>query len=539
MYRPILVKRLATLLLLVILVSVAGFVAPRPASACSCMQLDPTTGLSQYPAAFVGTLVEVEGQVGAVLSSDADTIYRFEVEDWVKGDLGEFVDIHSSANGASCGIEVGIGNRAGIFVSVRDGQYTSSLCETIDADVLLTGAEPLEVGAPGPGRLLVSGSIGGFSYVVLNGDGEIVAGVNGPEDADPFDQPWQFSTCPGGNVLVEQWSRWLIVRDLSDLSIIRQVDLGDYAETTSFSSTRCMSDDGSQILLAGEEWSGNNSANRVFTVSEGLEAGAELPLGQTHLGQGFVVIQDHENRAVSVVDTASQKATTVHTIARSGPDEYIDVSAIAIAPDDTKFAIAEVDYDGPGGANSTLLFFGADGTALGRTELRGETWWIYWVDTETIVVNTSGEDGNSATLMGIEDDAVEVKQELKGWQASSPVGIDGRLYATEGGAIVTADLVTGETEQLTVLPTQFVGPMAVLPADFEISPGLIGTGTESASPNTVPPLFAEAAPEERAQDVTGVARGILFVLVVAAVGWAGYLAVRHRRRPQTESLDQS
>lgn len=503
------------------------------------MQLDPTTGLAEYPAAFVGTLVEVEGQIGAAFSSDADTIYRFEVEQWVKGDLGEVVDIHSSANGASCGIEVGVGNRAGIFVSEQDGHFASSLCATIDADVLLAGSEPLAVGAPGPGRLLVSGNIGGYNYVILNEDGEIVAGVNGPDDADPFDQPWQFSVCPGGNTLVEQWSRWLIVRDLSDLSVVRQIDLGDYADTTGFSSIRCMTEDGAEILLAGEDWSGNRSVNRVFKVSESLEPSVELPQGQSHLAQHFVVVQDYETRWVTVVDYATSKATTIHTVDRSDPDEYIDVSAIAISPDDSKIALAEVGYDGPGGSTSTLLLYGAGGTELGKTEVEGETWWIYWIDPETVVVNAAGENGSRAIVMGIKGDAVEIKEELEGWQGSNPVGIDGRVYATEGGAIVTADLATGKTEQLSVLPTQFVGPIAVLPADFEVSPDLVGNDTKSNTPNTVAPLFADAVPGEQTQDVTGMARGILVVLLLAAAAWAWYLVVRHRRQPQTEELDQS
>jgi len=225
---------MATLVLLVLLTSAAGFLAPRPASACSCAELDPTTALGEYPAAFVGTLVDVDGQLGAVFNSGADTVYRFEVETWVKGDLGPVVEIHSAADGGACGIEVGIGNRAGIMVRVQDGEYHSSLCETIDADVLLAASEPLATGADGPARFLLSAGVGGYDFLTVNEEGGIVAGHSSSNTGEYGRTMHSF--CPESNLLVELWGDRLIVRSLMDLGVVNQIDLTTLGDDTWFSS---------------------------------------------------------------------------------------------------------------------------------------------------------------------------------------------------------------------------------------------------------------------------------------------------------------
>lgn len=493
------------------------------------MQLDPATGLAEYPAAFVGTLVDVSGQIGVVFSSDTDTIYRFQVEQWVKGDLGDFVDVHSAADGGACGIEVGIGNRAGVFLSVESGQLSSSLCSTIDADVLLAGAEPLVVGAPGPGILLASGNIGGYNYVVLNEEGGIVAGINGPFN-EPFEQPWQFSICPGGDVLVEQWSRGLVLRDLTDLSIIRQVDLSDFAETTGFLSMRCVSVDGSEVLVAGEEWTGSVSVSRVFKVSDTIEPWIEVPLGQVWLGDTLAVVQSYESNEISVVEYESGSINAIHATPSSEDGPYTGIAGISISPDASSIALMEVLYEGPEGGVSDLILFDNAGTELGRQQFAGEASSLNWLDANRILINWTDNEGRGQVATVLNATTLETAFEIKGWQGWNPVIIDQRMYASEGGTIVSADLSTGEVSGLGTLPTQFVGPIAVLPADFKPSLDLIGDNPEVNPPATVPPLVSDEFGSGEALDVTNTARIVLVVLAVGAI----VAFVLTRRKPEVK-----
>ncbi len=479
------------------------------------MQLDPATGLAEYPAAFVGTLVEVSGQSGVVFSSEADTVYRFEVEEWVKGDLGDIIDVHSAADGSSCGIEVAIGNRAGVFLNVEGGQLSSGLCSVIDADVLLAGAKPLVVGAPGPGVLLASGSIGGYNYVVLNEEGGIVAGINGPFD-EPFEQPWQFSVCPGDDVLVEQWSRGLVVRDLTDLSVIRQVDFGDFTDNTSLSALRCATGDGSEITMAGEEWQGNQSTFSLLRVTDTIEVVAELPPGQVWLGEDYAVISDYNFGTVSIYDFASGEATTIHVIAEKTDSDYI--SSVAISPDGSNVALAEVRYDNATGTGTetNLLVYNERGEMIGRKELAGEVWWINWLDPGRLVVNGSQEESGAISAVVL-DPQLDVLLEIDGWQGSNPAVLNEKMYAVSGGTIVSADLSDGSAWPLVTLPTQFLGSIVALPVNFNPSPDVLAGDPEANPPATVPPLVSDEFGGNEPVDVTNTARVVLAVLAVGAI----------------------
>ncbi len=491
------------------------------------MQLDPATGLAEYPAAFVGTLVDVSGQIGVVFSSDADTVYRFEVEEWVKGDLGDFVDVHSAADGASCGIEVGIGNRAGVFLSVEGGQLSSGLCSVIDADVLLAGVEPLVVGAPGPGILLASGSIGGYNYVVLNEEGGIVAGINGPFN-EPFEQPWQFSVCPGGDAMVEQWSRGLVVRDLTDLSVVQQIDLGNFSNNTSFSAMRCASRDGSVITMAGEEWNGDRPAFSLFRVTDSMDAIAELPPGQVWLSENYAVISDYDSGTVSIYDFVSGETTTIHEIAERSDGDTI--TSVAISPDGLAIALAEVRYDYATGTGTktNLYVYQANGEMVGQKELAGEIWWIQWLDAERMVVSGSAEENGS--ISAVLNPHLEVLLDIDGWQGSNSVVYNNKMYAVSGGTIISADLADGSAWPVATLPTQFLGAIVALPADFKLSPDVLSGDPDVNPPATVPPLVSDEFGGGEAVDVTSTAR---IVVVVLAVG--GIIAfVLTRRKTEIE-----
>src|SRR5688572_25163810 len=76
--------------------------------ACSCAHGDPRDRLDGSDAAFIGRLIHREEPTpgpGGAYDSGSKVTYRFRVDERVKGDLGETVDVESPNSGASCGFE--------------------------------------------------------------------------------------------------------------------------------------------------------------------------------------------------------------------------------------------------------------------------------------------------------------------------------------------------------------------------------------------------------------------------------------------------
>lgn len=489
------------------------------------MELDPSTVLDEYPAAFVGTLVDVDGQLAAVFNSAADTIYRFEVENWVKGDLGPVVEIHSAANGASCGIEVGVGNRAGIIVRVDGDEYHSSLCETIDADVLLAASEPLATGAVGPARLLLSARVGGNDYLTVNDAGGIVAGLGGG-NANRYDRTLQFSACPDSPLVAELWSERLIVRDLMDLSVVNEIDLTTVGEETSFSAARCMTSDASTIWLVGEHWSGSASSFAIYDATSGLALLHELPEGQATLGAQFAIVNGNQYERLSILNYTTGDITTLHQIEREDDETYIAIASAAISPDGTLIAALEVDYEGT--ADSDLILYTPNGDEINRTDIDAEGWWVSWVDSSRLIIQTSQSNGSHAVARVLAAPGLEPLLDLDDWGSYEILADGDIVYGQENGSLMRADLKTGEMTLVATYPVQYLGPIALLPEGHEAAPAT-DDGSATATPtDTVPPLIAEAIPVEADQSASTFAQVLVAGLVIVGLVALG-LALRRRR----------
>jgi hypothetical protein len=119
--------------------------------ACDCVPPDPDVYLQQYPAAFVGRLVETRAN---------HTVYVFAVEQAVKGDLGDTVEVVSAAYDAACGLEGRNGRRVGVFLRRKAGHWESSSClqiapaelerAAVDAGLTVTGPGAEETPSPSP-----------------------------------------------------------------------------------------------------------------------------------------------------------------------------------------------------------------------------------------------------------------------------------------------------------------------------------------------------------------------------------------------------
>ena len=161
-------RRSAVVSVLAFLLVVAG---AQVAHACSCLIGDPRDALHRSDGAFVGTLVE-RSEV-----DEQTSIFTFEVETAVKGTIGTTIDVRSNSNGASCGLEVEIGQRIGLLLGIdEDGAWISNLCSQIDPEVLLSAAEPLpEPDGVGPVRFVVGGNLGENRLMALDRTGRTLA----------------------------------------------------------------------------------------------------------------------------------------------------------------------------------------------------------------------------------------------------------------------------------------------------------------------------------------------------------------------------
>jgi hypothetical protein len=118
-----------------------------PAGACTCVPADLGRMLTNAEGAFVGTVLGMQRAPAGTDSVD----YRFAVERVAKGDLGSEITVRTASSGASCGLEVGAGERTGLFVDRFGGSWVSGLCSRVDPDALLSVARGASSPTPLPG----------------------------------------------------------------------------------------------------------------------------------------------------------------------------------------------------------------------------------------------------------------------------------------------------------------------------------------------------------------------------------------------------
>jgi hypothetical protein len=109
---------------------VLSLVAAAGAYACSCAPVDLERDLPVADGAMIGTVLE-----RAV--SGGTATYLFRVEQIYKGDVESRAEVVTPASGASCGLEVGVGERVGLLLTREGGEWRSGLCSQVDpADFL-------------------------------------------------------------------------------------------------------------------------------------------------------------------------------------------------------------------------------------------------------------------------------------------------------------------------------------------------------------------------------------------------------------------
>lgn len=191
------------------------------ADACSCALLSAPEMLDNHEAAFVGTLIDRSDAVAQDANFGPTVIFTFEVEQWLKGDLGETMAVQSASDGAACGFEIPVGERAAIFLYRQGTGWGSGLCSTLSAEVALAAMEPLVTGSVDPPFAVLYGGSGPQRLLLIDAQGDIISLA--PDGDDPA---WlnSVSVCPGGQRIVET-GEVIRVRSVPDLTIEREFSL--------------------------------------------------------------------------------------------------------------------------------------------------------------------------------------------------------------------------------------------------------------------------------------------------------------------------
>lgn len=106
---------------------------PSTARACSCAApTDLAAFVGEADAAFVGTLVDRRD------TPDFQAIYVFEVEEWVKGDVGEVIEVQSGQGGGDCGFEFwDPDQRIGALLYHDGGELHGGMCSQVEPAELI------------------------------------------------------------------------------------------------------------------------------------------------------------------------------------------------------------------------------------------------------------------------------------------------------------------------------------------------------------------------------------------------------------------
>ena len=132
------------------------------AYACTCAPVELERDLPTADGAVIGSVLQRR------VAGDTAT-YDLRVEQVYKGDIENRLEVVSSVDGASCGLELVVGDRVGLLLT-RDGDtWRSSLCQQVDpADFLeLTNVEDNTLPPINWGGIVVGALVLGTAVVLL------------------------------------------------------------------------------------------------------------------------------------------------------------------------------------------------------------------------------------------------------------------------------------------------------------------------------------------------------------------------------------
>lgn len=483
---------------------------PAQARACSCGGIgDVGAAVDDAEGAFVGTLIDRRD------AGNFEAIYVFEVEQWVKGDAGDVIEVRSASDGAGCGFEFfGDDQRTGALLRVEGGELHSSLCEQIDADVLLTALEGPKLSTTGIGKLLTANGWNTTRLSVLDETGALVTEL----DAGPQDVEWAgtqaLEVCPGNEVMLQSTGSAIYVWDLKTLTNTASHTVSGEDGYPFVANISCRDESGTSILMVSQD----EFTSSLVDLESGEVLLEDLTADAFFIGSDHLIVQRGNPQETVAVDIVTGEEKTIHHVP-SGENWGVYVG---VNPSDSRIALSEVRYPRNGGEpESTLLILNPDGETLEQFDSPGETSNPVWLDENLVLIQAYDWDSwEDTTAQLIDTNSGEIAT-IDGWTASYPILIGAVLYGTRGGDVMKADIESGKTEVLVTLPTQEIGQLAPL---LDPEPQKPSAVPEAAPQPTVPALMA---PESGiGQPADGPLRAIAMGTVVVFAGLLVWLAVR-------------
>jgi hypothetical protein len=476
------VRRIGLALVLVLGTIVAG---ATPATACSCATVDPREGIQTSDGAFVGTLLSRTGG-----PHDSTNTLHFVVEVAVKGDLGTEVDVTTSSNGASCGLEVAQGERVGLLLSRGDGgsSWWSSSCSRVDPEELLAAAKPLPPpDGIGPVRYLVGGAFGEARVVALDQSGRTLGYGMGEGTV------YRLSVCPGSQRFVELVSRSartdyvVAVRDTSTLEVIREVEVpGGVLNVpgspgVNVDDLSCRDKDAEEVLVLVDEWPEGSRKTHVLRVSGQKVEDAFAVAGQYGFFDGDRALLYRGTNPAAIDELAELDLTTGQesVIAALPPGTW----QAAPNSDDTSVAGVIPSESAPSQVFLTDLTTEPPVTIVASLDRIAAHGRMIWLDTETVAFFPGWGDG----------DVVVYDTDLHPVASFGPWGggavIDGDVaYGVLEEAVQRAPLPSGPVETVRVMDVGDSHSVLPVSGDIQIAGALVQKpvaglpGTVAAAP---------------------------------------------------------
>lgn len=362
------------------------------------------------------------------------------------------------AYGASCGIELKVGERSGMLLR-RDGdRWNSGLCDQISPAELERAIKPFPA-APGKGvaHLLVAGPFHDAGMAALDRNGELVGWVFGSEGD-------QVSTCPGGRYAVQAGKDLSTIR-LDDLRVVRRSSLpGDRTQ-----EVRCLDKRGRDVVavvgdFARDDVEHREPRSRLVRIRAGRARTIiarhvnHEALGVTHAYLGtYRAAGSRMGGGIIEVSYRSGRARVVRAKAPSWSDMHL-------SPDGRRLAIQTA-----GNVVAVRDLARADERS---TRVRGDVAGIAWLSSDRLVVSR-GDKGNVLT------NRLKLVRTVRGWGYTRTVAPLGRrvwwvtdsYVGRNAGRISAVDTRTGTLVNVSRLRLDGATGMAAVPEGGTVTSG--------------------------------------------------------------------
>lgn len=433
---------------LLVLMVTALVATATPAKACSCAQGDAREQLEAADAAIVGTALS------RTPSGEYSVTYTFRVDEAVKGEFGETVQVGTASNGAACGLEVGIGQQTGLFLSGSAAKgWSSSLCDQISPEELREAARPMPApDGEGPIKAIVGGDWGDMGLFALDAQGRTLMYGERKGGSNVMD------VCPGSAFFIEvPWrgkDRW-VVRRTDNFEIVDRV----YMPRHGWPET-CLSEDGSEVLVYAVNYGEPMSKSKLYRYHDGT-----FEVLYEGTSSWFEVVGDHVyltegkyGRNLRVLDLATGEKTFIARLPRY-------VQGVAASPDETHLATTS-------GADReklvTIDLTTSPATVLVKDHGIGMSGEVTWLDDESFVYLPGGYDNSKIKIF---DAQLDRRATLEGhWYTLNEDVLGDVAYGAGWGTIYRAELPGGPAEVLREFPSPEIYTIAVVADEVNAQP---------------------------------------------------------------------